>query len=100
VRIDVPNPTGDLSFRYFFAHASNSSEMDFFRAYIETSDGHRTVVTEERGSAKNDPPAWLGTRVSLAPWAGQSIRIVFEAADRGPASTVEAAVDDVKVWRP
>jgi hypothetical protein len=25
---------------------------------------------------------------------------VFEAADRGPASTVEAAVDDVKVWRP
>jgi hypothetical protein len=100
VPIAVPDPTGDLSFRYYFAHASNSSDMDFFRAYIETADGHRTVVTEERGSAKNDPPAWLGTRVSLAPWAGQTIRIVFEAADRGPASTVEAAVDDVKVWQP
>ena len=100
VPIAVPDPTGDLSFRWYFAHASNSSDMDFFRAYIETADGHRTVVTEERGSAKTDPPAWLGTRVSLAPWAGQTIRIVFEAADRGPASTVESAVDDVKVWQP
>ena len=80
--------------------SSDSSDMDFFRAYIETADGHRTVVTEERGTPTTDPPAWLGTRVSLAPWVGQTIRIVFEAADRGPASTVEAAVDDVKVWRP
>ena len=49
VPIAVPDPTGDLSFRWYFAHASNSSDMDFFRAYIETADGHRTVVTEERG---------------------------------------------------
>jgi len=100
VPIAIPDPTGDLSFRYYFAHSSDSSDMDFFRAYIETADGHRTVVTEERGTPRTDLPAWLGTRVSLAPWAGQTIRIVFEAADRGPASTVEAAVDDVKVWRP
>jgi hypothetical protein len=100
VPIGVPDPTGDLSFRYVFAHSSNSSDMDFFRAYIETADGARTVVREERGAATTDLPAWASARVSLAPWAGQTIRIVFEAADRGPASTVEAAVDDVKVWRP
>jgi hypothetical protein len=98
--IAVPDPTGDLSFRYYFAHSSNSSDMDFFRAYIETADGARTVVREERGAATTDLPAWASARVSLAPWAGRTIRIVFEAADRGPASTVEAAVDDVKVWRP
>jgi len=38
--------------------------------------------------------------VPMTPWAGQTVRIVFLAADRGPSSTVEAAVDDVRVTRP
>jgi hypothetical protein len=36
----------------------------------------------------------------MAPWAGQTVRIVFAAADVAPASTVEAAVDDVRITRP
>ena len=36
----------------------------------------------------------------MAPWAGEKVRIVFEAADAGKASTVEAAVDDVRISRP
>jgi hypothetical protein len=36
----------------------------------------------------------------MTPWAGQTVRIVFAAADRGGASTVEAAVDDVRISRP
>jgi hypothetical protein len=36
----------------------------------------------------------------MAPWAGETVRIVFAAADRGRASTVEAAVDDVRIRRP
>ena len=36
----------------------------------------------------------------MAPWAGQNVRVVFEAADLGAASTIEAAVDDVRISRP
>ena len=35
----------------------------------------------------------------MTPWAGQTVRIVFAAQDRGTASTVEAAVDDVRITR-
>src|SRR5262249_17653599 len=100
VPIAVPNPSGALTFRYYFAHSPTSSSMDRFRVYIETADGHRTIVREELGSPTTDLPLWLGIRVPLDRWFGQTIRVVFEAADRGPANTVEAAVDDVKVWQP
>jgi hypothetical protein len=36
----------------------------------------------------------------MTPWAGQTVRIVFAAADLGRASTIEAAVDDVRIRRP
>jgi aminopeptidase S len=36
----------------------------------------------------------------MADFAGQTIRIVFEAADVDRASLVEAAVDDVRITRP
>jgi hypothetical protein len=38
--------------------------------------------------------------VSLAPWAGQTVRVVFVATDAGSESLIEAAVDDVRVTRP
>jgi hypothetical protein len=45
-------------------------------------------------------PRWTYVSVSLAPWELQDIRIVFEAADEGSPSTVEAAVDDVRIRFP
>jgi aminopeptidase S len=74
--------------------------MDYFRTYVEDAAGHRTVVREERGTAKTDLPSWSTASISLTRWAGQTIRIVFAAADLGRASTVEAAVDDVRVTQP
>ena len=98
--VELPAETGELTFRYWFAHAANSSSADRFRAYVEEDDGTRTLVKQERGAANRDTPAWKTVSVPMDPWAGQTVRIVFEAADLGDASMVEAAVDDVRITRP
>jgi hypothetical protein len=98
--ITLPDPVGSLTFRYYFAHGANSSSADWFRAWIEAEDGTRTLVKQERGAANRDYPVWATVTVSLAPWAGQTVRIVFGAADLAKASMVEAAVDDVRITRP
>jgi aminopeptidase S len=58
------------------------------------------VVRQEVGAANTDLPAWKTATISMTRWAGQTVRIVFAAADRSRASTVEAAVDDVRISRP
>ena len=98
--IALPATTGSLTFRYYLAHSSNSSSADYFRAYVEDATGHRTLVKQELGAANTDLPKWSTASISMAPWAGQTVRIVFAAADRGRESTVEAAVDDVRITRP
>ncbi len=98
--VTLPATVGSLTFHYYFAHSSNSSSADYFRAYMEASDGTRTLVRELLGAATNVGPTWRSYTVPLTPWAGQDVRIVFAAADKGSASTVEAAVDDVRIMRP
>jgi carboxypeptidase T len=98
--VTLPAEVGALTFSYYLAHSSNSSASDYFRAYVEDATGKRTVVKQERGAANTDLPRWSTATISMAPWAGQTIRIVFAAADLGRASTVEAAVDDVRITRP
>jgi aminopeptidase S len=100
VAIPLPATVGSLTFRYYLAHGANSSSEDYFRAYVEDESGQRTLVLKENGAANIDRPAWASANVSMAPWAGQTIRIVFRAADRGVSSMVEAAVDDVRITRP
>ncbi len=98
--IAIPATPGRLTFRYYLAHSSNSSSADYFRAYVERQDGSRTLVRQELGAANTDNPAWASASIVLTPWAGETVRIVFVAGDVGAASTVEAAVDDVRVTRP
>jgi hypothetical protein len=98
--IVLPATVGSLQFRYYLAHASNSSNADFLRAWVEDEGGTRTQVLEERGAANTDYPSWASASIAMTPWAGQTVRIVFQAADVGGASTVEAAVDDVRITRP
>ena len=98
--IVLPAAVGSLTFRYYLAHSSNSSSADYFRAYVEAADGTRTLVRQERGAANTDLPAWATATIPMSRWAGKTIRIVFAAADLGRASTVEAAVDDVRITRP
>jgi carboxypeptidase T len=98
--IKLPATVGRLTFRYYFAHNAQSSSADAFRAFVEAEDGTRTQVRQELGAANNDGPSWTTVSVSMTPWAGQTVRIVFLAQDKGAASRVEAAVDDVRITRP
>lgn len=97
--IALPSVAGSLTFRYYLAHAGNSSSADSFRAYVEAEDGTRTLVKQELGAATTDRPAWASASIAMTPWAGQNVRIVFSATDAGSASTLEAAVDDVRITR-
>jgi hypothetical protein len=98
--VQLPSSPGPLSFRYYFAHYTNATSADSFRAFVEDENGDRTKVFEELGSAARDGAAWAAKRIDLSDWAGQEIHIVFQATDDDNDSLVEAAVDDVRVERP
>ena len=98
--VDLPATPGPLTFRYYFAHGSNSDASDWFRVWVEAPDGTLTTVRRELGRPADDDARWIAVRVPLTAWAGQKIRIVIGAADGGRASTVEAAVDDLRIERP
>jgi hypothetical protein len=98
--VTLPNPVGNLVFSYYFSHRSNSTAADWFRVWVEAQDGTRTLVKQEVGRRVDDDARWVGVRVSLAPWAGQTVRIVIGASDGGGDTRVEAAVDDLRIERP
>ncbi|HET7676733.1 MAG TPA: M14 family metallopeptidase [Candidatus Limnocylindrales bacterium] len=98
--IRLPATLGQkLTFRYYLAHAPNSSSADYLRVTVVGETGSR-VVLFERGAANDDDAVWATASSSLDGFAGQTIRVLVEAADLGPGSLVEAAVDDVRVTRP
>ena len=98
--IVLPSRTGQkLTFRSYLAHASNSSAADELRVSLVADDGTATTVFVEQGAADDDDAAWATTSVVLDAWAGTTVRIRIEAVDAGPASLVEAAVDDVRITR-
>jgi carboxypeptidase T len=94
-----PAALGSLTFRYYFAHAANSTEDDSFQVMVEAEDGTRTVVFEERGAPTDDDASWGSAGVSVDAWAGQTIHLVFAATDGANDSLVEAAVDDIRIRR-
>ena len=99
IQIRLPNQVGQLAFRYYFAHGSNASRADAFRAYIDVG-GTLTPVFRDLGTSTVQPGKWRTAAVPIGDWAGQIVRIVFTATDGGPDSLVEAGVDDVRISLP
>ena len=87
-----------LSLSWYFAHANNSSSADYFRVSIVHSGG-TTQVLNQVGAATNRNAVWGSSSINLTGYAGQSVRILVQAADGSTASLVEAAVDDVKITK-
>jgi carboxypeptidase T len=87
-----------LTFQSYLAHGSNSSSADFLRVRV-LANGTLTTVYTRNGAESNLNGAWGSTTVSLQQFAGQTVRLVVQAADASTASLVEAGVDDVRVTR-
>ncbi|GGM32368.1 hypothetical protein GCM10011608_16160 [Micromonospora sonchi] len=85
-----------LSLAWYLAHGSNSSSADYFRVSVVHSGGTTALLTQA-GAASNRNGAWTVSNLNLTPYAGQSVRILVEAADASTASLVEAAVDNVTI---
>jgi subtilisin family serine protease len=85
-----------LTFNWYLAHLNNSSSADFFRVSV-VSGSSTTVIGTAAGAATNRAGSWSTASLSLNGFAGQTVRIQFEAADAGGASLVEAGVDDVVI---
>jgi len=85
-----------LSFSYVLAHLADSSPADFFKVSVVGPDGPRTVF-QEQGAAGVKAGAWVRRSVEISRSAGQTVRLLIEAADAGPTSVLEAALDDVTI---
>ncbi|MFI6884569.1 M14 family zinc carboxypeptidase [Streptosporangium canum] len=84
-----------LNFSWYLAHGSNASSADYLRVKVVGST--TTQVFQQLGAAANRNGAWAASSVDISSYAGQSVRILIEAADASGASLVEAGVDNVKI---
>ena len=96
-----PATYGPLTFSWYLAHSSGSSSADWFRVFaVDVATGERTKVFERLGRAADVDAAWRAASVSLTPFAGKTIRLLFTAGDNGPGNLLEAGVDDIRIQRP
>jgi hypothetical protein len=93
-------PGQRLTFAYVFAHSKSSSPADTFRAFVELANGTRVQVFGVSGRPVDVDGVWRTASVSMDAFAGQTIRLRFEAVDGGPGNLVEVQLDDVRVTRP
>ncbi|MFI7577355.1 M14 family metallopeptidase [Micromonospora sp. NPDC049497] len=85
-----------LSLAWYLAHGSNASSADYLRVSVVHNGGTTALLTQS-GAATNRNGSWAVSNLNLTPYAGQSVRILVEAADASGASLVEAAVDNVTI---
>jgi aminopeptidase S len=89
-----------VRFRYYFSHGAASDVRDELRVQIVRDDGTVATLFHEQGRARDDVAAWATANVSIpAAFVGSTSHLLISASDRGPASTIEAGVDDVSVMR-
>ena len=88
----------ELRFRYYFAHDHLSTSADYLRVRLV---GKTTATLfQQRATGADRDAAWAAATVAIpAGFAGQSVRVVIDAADGGTWTLVEAGVDDVAIVR-
>ncbi|XRQ10393.1 M28 family metallopeptidase [Actinomadura welshii] len=94
--IALPAGARTLSFSWYLAHLNNSSSSDYLRVSVVGPNGSTTVLNQP-GAATNRAGAWRTHEADVSGYAGQTVRILVEAADAGTASLVEAGLDDLAI---
>jgi aminopeptidase S len=94
--IALPAGSKTLSFSWFFAHLNNSSSDDYLRVRVVGPNGSTTVLNQA-GAAANRAGSWRTQTADVSGYAGQTVRILVEAADAGSGSLVEAGLDNVNI---
>ena len=84
-----------LTFNQYLAHGSNATSADFLRVSVVGTT--TSVVFQRIGSATDVDGVWATASANLTSFAGQTVRLLIEAADAGTASLVEAGIDDVRI---
>jgi subtilisin family serine protease len=85
-----------LSAQWYLGHLNNATSADFFRISV-VSGSSTTTVFQQLGASTNRSGSWGTATANLSSFAGQSIRLLIQAADAGSGSLVEAGVDDVVI---
>ncbi|MFL5724029.1 MAG: M14 family zinc carboxypeptidase [Chloroflexota bacterium] len=100
-RIVLPATLGQrLTFAYVFAHSAASGPSDMLRAFLEKADGTRVEVWRRSGRPADVDGVWRTGSISLDGFAGQTVRLRFEAVDGGAGNLVEVELDDIRITRP
>jgi aminopeptidase S len=95
--IDLPTTgTLSLSFAYYMAHLNNATSADFLRVTV-VGEFSSQVVFQELGAADTDGASYATATANITSFAGQTIRILVQAADAATGSLIEASVDNVVV---
>jgi aminopeptidase S len=84
-----------LSFSWYLSHLNNATSADYVR--VRVVGATTTTVLNQVGAASDRAAAWQVASANISGFAGQSVRILVDAADAAGGSLVEAAVDDVKI---
>ena len=83
-----------LDFEYTFAHNAKATAADYLRVLVNGAEVFRVA-----GNRQNQNAVWTHATVNLDAFAGQTVKLLVQAADGANDSLVEAAVDDVRVYQ-
>ncbi|MFI0449199.1 M28 family peptidase [Actinomadura sp. 6N118] len=96
--ITLPTGTLNLSFSWYLGHLNNASSADYVRVRVVGSSGSSTVLNTT-GAASNRSASWQTATADISAYAGQTVRILVDAADASGASLVEAGIDNIKITK-
>ncbi|MBO2454219.1 M28 family peptidase [Actinomadura barringtoniae] len=95
--IALPAGTLNLSFSWYLGHLNNASSADYLRVRVVGTT--TSTVLDQTGAASNRAASWQTASVNVSSFAGQTVRIVVDAADASGGSLVEAGVDNLKITK-
>jgi aminopeptidase S len=84
-----------LTFSWYLGHLNNATSADYLRVRVAGST--TTTVLNQTASATNRSATWQTATINISAHAGQTVRILIDAADAGTASLIEAGVDALKI---